>query len=379
MKSVKILIDNKIPFIHGALDDIAELKYMDGSRIRSSDVKEMDALIIRTRTVCNEKLLAGSSVRFIATATIGFDHIDTVYCQRKGISWTNAPGCNSSSVEQYFVSAILELSARRIISPEGLTLGIIGVGNVGSKVARVAEVLGMRVLLNDPPRARAESESSFVSLEMIRKESDMITFHVPLNMEGADKTYKIADDHFFNSLAKKVHLINTSRGSVIDESALLTAIKRGKIRSCILDVWENEPFIKHELLQAVDIATPHIAGYSTDGKANGTTMSVQAVSRFFKLGRDNWKPANLPPPGLNPIKLDCMGLGEMDILRNVYKHTYSIVKDDAMLRADVPEFESLRGNYRIRREPAAFSVVLQNNNYEDLPRKLEKLGFSVLS
>jgi erythronate-4-phosphate dehydrogenase len=198
-------------------------------------------------------------------------------------------------------------------------------------------------------------------------------------MEGVDRTYKMADSHFFQTLSKPVHLINTSRGSVIDEDALLSAMSKKIVRSCILDVWESEPYINTELLLKVDLATPHIAGYSTDGKANGTTMSVQAVSRFFGLGKDDWKPGNLPEPEKNPLIIDCLGLSEMEVLRDIYNQTYSISLDDRMLRDNVPDFELLRGSYRIRREPCAFNVQLKNNKFEALPGKLEKLGFSIMN
>lgn len=378
MEPVRIIVDNKIPFIKGALDDAARVTYMNGSDIGPDEVRNVDALIIRTRTRCGRELLDGSEVKCIATATIGFDHIDTEYCDRNNIFWTNAPGCNSSSVVQYFVSAVLELSMRRNFSPENLTIGIIGAGNVGSRVAEAAQVLGMNVLLNDPPRERREGRAGFVSIDTIMQESDVISFHVPLNMDGPDKTYRMGGRHFFESLSKPVFLINTSRGPVIDEVALLQAIRTKKVKYCVLDVWENEPGINTELLSEVDLATPHIAGYSTDGKANGTAMSVTAVSRFFHLGKDDWKPMNLPEPENSHILVDCTGLSEIEVMRNVYSQTYSVSTDDRLLRDKVSAFESLRGNYRVRREPPAYKVQLKNNKFEALPGKLKKLGFSVL-
>jgi erythronate-4-phosphate dehydrogenase len=378
MKSVKILIDNKIPFIKGALDDIADVSYMEGAAVKPSDVRDMDALIIRTRTICNEVLLHDSTVRFIASATIGFDHIDTEYCKEKGICWTNSPGCNSGSVKQHFVSAVLELWSRSKLLPAETTIGIIGVGNVGSRIAEAAKTLGMNVLLNDPPRSRVEGEAGFVPLERILKEADFISFHVPLNMIGPDRTYKMAGREFFDNLRKPVHFMNTSRGSVVDESSLLSAIRSGKIRSCVLDVWENEPFINTELLQLADIATPHIAGYSTDGKANGTRMSVRAVSNFFRLGIGHWNPDGIPLPHNDRITIDCNSRTGMEILSLAYRETYSVVLDDEELRKNPSRFELLRGNYRVRREPEAFTVHLKNNTFAELPARLRKLGFSVM-
>ena len=366
-----ILIDNKIPFIKGALDDVAELRYLNGSDFRKEDVKDAEALIIRTRTICNADLLRNSRLKFIATATIGFDHIDTDYCGQNGITWTNAPGCNSSSVEQYIVSALLELAYRKNFRPGDMTLGVIGVGNVGSKVTRAARILGMKVILNDPPRERVEGSKGFSSLDKIKQEADIIIFHVPLIKNGMDKTYKMAGNNFFKTLAKPVYLINTSRGDVVDETALLAALNQRIIKACILDVWENEPDINPELVAKTEFATPHIAGYSTDGKANGTSMSVQAVSRFFGLGKDSWIPENIPLPTNALISVDCNKLNEFEILRKVYSETYSILEDDSILRKDLSKFELNRGSYRLRREPKAFSVHLIDNKNENLVNKLD--------
>ena len=379
MKHLKILIDNKIPFIKGALEEVAEVIYLDYSEFNSTNVRHADALIIRTRIICNEELLKGSKVKFIATATIGFDHIDTVYCKKNGISWTNAAGCNSSSVEQYFVSAILELSGRKDFNPGSMAVGVVGVGHVGSKVARAAHSLGMKVLENDPPRESVEGSMNFVSLKKIKQESDIITFHVPLYNEGMNKTYKMVNSDFFNTLNKPVYLINSSRGNVVDETALLTALKEGKIKGCILDVWENEPDINSDLVKLTEFATPHIAGYSCDGKANGSAMSVQAVSRFFGLGIDYWLPENLPLPEKTLLNIDCNRLSEIDIMRKVYSSTYSILQDDELLRNNLSGFEALRGSYRIRREPKAYTIFLQNNKYIKLKRTLENFGFNVIT
>jgi len=379
MRKIKVVADDKIPFLRGALEEYADILYIPGWKISPGDLKDADALIIRTRTQCNESLLKGSSVKFIATATIGYDHIDTQYCKRNDIFWTNAPGCNSSSVEQYVASALLSLAVKMKFELSGLCMAVIGVGNVGSKVARLAETLGMKVLLNDPPRAIAEGLTGFESLEKIKKEADIISFHVPLNHEGPYKTIGMVNHEFFEGLAKKVILINSSRGEVINETDLTAAMLKSRFRAVVLDVFTNEPFINKDLMHAANLVTPHIAGYSTDGKANGTRMNVQSLSRFFNLGLDNWSPKNVPLPETSEIITDCTGKTELEILYEVYSQTYEIITDDKALRADVDEFEALRGSYRIRREPAAYSVKLLNNSWPDLETKFEKLGFSVLA
>ncbi len=378
MKKIRIIADDKIPFLQGVFDDVATVSMYPGKDINAGLVREADALITRTRTRCNRDLLEGSTVRFIASATIGYDHIDTEYCREKGIRWTNAPGCNASSVEQYIVSVLLNLAVSRDIRLGDMTIGVIGVGNVGSKVARVAKVLGMKVLMNDPPRARTEGDEGFVNLETIMEQADVITFHVPLNREGQDKTLHLASEKFFGRLSKKPFLINSSRGEVVDGEALLRALRTGKLAAACLDVWENEPDISGELLDLLDIATPHIAGYSTDGKANGTMMSVRAVSRFFGLGLEDWTPRSVPAPDNLSIVVDCTGMDETEILSEVYLSTYDVRSDDERLRKDRGSFEYLRGHYPVRREPAAYTVKLINNAFDHLPHLLEELGFTVL-
>ena len=229
-------------------------------------VKDADALIIRTRTRCNRELLEGSKVKFIATATIGFDHIDAEYCREADITWTNAPGCNSASVAQYLQSSLILLQTLKGINLPEVTIGIIGVGNVGSKVAKVAQELGMRVLLNDLPREDKEGKQGFSSLQTLAEECDILTFHVPLYKEGRYKTCHLADDAFFQSLKRKPVIINTSRGEIIETGALLNALDTGLVSDAIIDVWENEPAINLTLLDKVFLGTPHIAGYSADGK-----------------------------------------------------------------------------------------------------------------
>lgn len=373
---MKFIIDDKIPYIQGVLEPFGEVLYLPGSKTTSEVVKDADVLITRTRTSCNEKLLKGSAVKFVATATIGFDHIDTRYCEEAGISWTNAPGCNSKSVEQYIASALFVIAQKMGFSLKGKTIGVIGVGQVGSKVAKICETFGMTVLLNDPPRARAERTDKFVSLEQIKQESDLITLHVPLNMEGEDATFHLAGEEFFAGLGKRPVLINSCRGEVVCNKAVKSALHDKKIAGLILDCWENEPGIDLELLDRCILATPHIAGYSKDGKANGTTMSVQAVSRFFNLGIDHWQAKNIELPAETSLLLDGMNLSEEQILAKAILFTYDIRVDDQALRKDPSLFEKLRGDYPVRREFPAFTLITRNIQPGTL-KKLEQLGFKI--
>ena len=375
---MKIVADYKIPFLKGVLEPFCEIVYLNPSLITPEAVKDADALIVRTRTKCNAALLEGSAVKLIATATIGYDHIDTDYCNANNIKWINAPGCNSTSVMQYFTSAMLMLAEKKNISLKGMTIGIVGVGNVGAKIANASKLLGMNVLLNDPPRSRKEGETGFVSLEEIISKADIITFHVPLNKDGIDKTVHLADEEFFAKLERKIILMNSSRGPVVKTGALKNAIKEGKIDAAILDVWENEPNLDLELMNLVDIATPHIAGYSADGKANGTAVCVDAVNEYFNLGlKRNWRPAEIPN-AVNPMNftINCTGLFLQEIIYKAVVPAYNIYEDDTALRKSPAEFEKQRNDYKVRREFEAYTINLSNPSPE-ISFILKGLGFNI--
>jgi erythronate-4-phosphate dehydrogenase len=373
---MKVVADNKIPFLKGVLEPFAEVVYLPGDEITNAHLKDADALLTRTRTKCNEQLLAGTSVKFIATATIGFDHIDTQYCEQNGIFWTNAPGCNSGSVYQYIASVLIALSKKYDFRFEDRTLGVLGVGNVGKKIVRLGEWLGMRVILNDPPRARAEGPCGYVSLEGIIRECDIITCHVPLNMEGQDKTYHLINESVLKKLNPKTILINCSRGEVVDGNAMKKVLNEKKIQGAVLDVWENEPLIDQELLSLLDFATPHIAGYSADGKANGTSMSVQALAKFFKLPLTRWFAENVPLPEITNFAIDCTNKTMQEVLSEAITFTYDINGDDERLRASINTFEKQRGSYPLRREFEAFEIQLKNASPE-IKKHLTGLGFKV--
>ena len=371
---MKMIIDNKIPYINGVLESFFEVIYLPGNLTTREVVKDADALVTRTRTHCSRELLEGTSVRFIATATIGFDHIDTDFCRAAGIAWANAPGCNAESVNQYISSALFSWSKRKGSALKGKTIGIVGVGQVGSRVARTCEILGMIVLLNDPPRERREGASQFVSLEAIRQQADIISFHVPLNMEGVDRTHHMVNRDFLRNLKKQPLLINTCRGEVFESDAARKAIGEGDVSGMVLDCWENEPELDLKLLELADYGTPHIAGYSKDGKANGTRASVRAISRFFGLGIDDWEPTGVEPPDKPIIELDGHNQCAESLLAEAILSTYEIESDDAALRENPRLFEQLRGDYPVRREFGSHSVRAMNVEPEIL-EKLGKLGF----
>ena len=375
---MKVVCDSAIPFLKGALEPYCQVVYAPGSEISREMVMDADALVIRTRTRCNAALLEGTKVRFIATATIGYDHIDTQWCESHGIKWTNAPGCNSWSVQQYIGSLLVTMSRTLGFSFREKTIGVVGVGNVGSKVARLAVLLGFRVLLCDPPRARKEGSGQFVSLDEIISRSDIITLHVPLIRDGEDATFHMFDESRLASMNQNQILINSSRGEVVDDAALKNALAHKKILAASLDVWENEPQIDPELLSLLFTGTPHIAGYSVDGKATGTTMSVQALGKFFDLECRDWEVTEVPQ-SVQPAEfsIDTAGKTPQQVLADAILHTYDIRTDDAALRASVATFEKQRSDYPVRREFPAFSVKLQNDNTGRSTVFLREAGFYI--
>ncbi len=339
---MKLVIDDKIPFIRETISEITDdVVYLKGSEISSADVKDADALIVRTRTICNESLLAGSKVSFIATATIGFDHIDTAYMQKAGISWMNCPGCNSSSVAQYLRSSLILLCRKYSIEPKKTIIGIVGYGHVGKKVAAEAIAMGFNVLVCDPPLADKLGKSSlFVDMSVIESEADIITFHVPLVRTGKYPTWHIGDKSFFDRLSRTPIIINTSRGAVVDNDALLSAMKSGKVKDAVIDTWENEPYINIPLLNSVFIGTPHIAGYSADGKTNADNMVIDGLCKHFNI-INRW---HIIPPAL-PSEFKLHG-SEDDMKLELYDPC----TDSDKLKISPEKFEELRGNYPLRRE-----------------------------
>ena len=345
---MRIVVDNKIPYIREALAGITpDVTYLPAAEFTSETVRDADALIIRTRTHCDRHLLEGSRVRFIATATIGFDHIDTDYCREAGICWQNAPGCNSGSVEQYMESVLLLLARHLHKDLSQLTLGVVGVGHVGSRVVRMAQEHHMQVLRNDPPLEDAGAEGPFYSLNQLAEQCDIITFHVPLIRSGKYSTYHLADSEFFAKLKRKPVIINTSRGPVVHNGILFDALNQGSITQAVIDVWENEPNIHPELLQKVFLGTPHIAGYGADGKCLATRMALDALCRFYHLDAHY---SIVPPVPEGGLTLEATDTDEA-LLK-----MYDPRTDSDALKAHPELFEHFRGAYPIRREKEAYHI-----------------------
>lgn len=373
---LKIVADSKIPFLENVFSPSVEMVFLPGNQISKNDLLDADALITRSVTKCNAGLLENTKIKFIATATIGDDHIDKDFCEKKNINWISAKGCNAGAVEQYVLAAILIFAKKNKLSTlSGLCIGIVGVGSIGSRIENIANVLRMKVLLNDPPRAEKEGEQKFTTLDEILKKADIITIHVPLDLNGKHRTIHLANEGFFEKAKNPIVFINASRGEVVDTEALKNAIRTKKIKYSVIDVWENEPDIDIELLKLADIATPHIAGYSIDGKAMGTAVSVNAISRFFNLGLDSWFPEFELPKQRN-VSVNCSGKGNLEIMQGLVKATYDIERDDKELRISYNRFESIRGNYSLRYEPGAFTIELKNSNAK-LIEQIKKLGYKL--
>lgn len=368
---MKIIADKNIPYIKGVVEYLGDVEFLAGTDFTKERIKDAGTLIVRTVVRLDKDLLEGTNVKLICSATIGYDHVDTEYCDAHGIAWRNAPGCNSGSVQQYITSSLLVLSMQRGIELQGKTIGIVGVGNVGTKVAQACETLGMRVLLNDPPRQELESDVPFVDIETIKREADIITFHTPLVKEGKYKTYHLAGHNFFSSLGKKPVIINSARGGIIDTVAIKEAVRQNKISGMIIDCWENEPGIDLEYMHMADIATPHIAGYSADGKANASRISLTNIAQFYGLDKSPIGLIKVPEPE-SPV-IDMNGFDSDRVERTILA-TYDPMDDFNGLKNAPGQFKNLRNEYPLRRESLAYMV---KNASPQEATILKSLGFNL--
>ncbi|MCF7972704.1 MAG: 4-phosphoerythronate dehydrogenase [Phycisphaerae bacterium] len=380
---MKIVADRNIPFVEACFGHLGQVELFNGRDITTDRIRQADALLVRSVTQVNEALLRDSHVQFVATATIGFEHVDRDYLADRGIGFSSAPGSNANSVAEYMVAALLEIGQRQGIQLAGSSIGIIGVGNVGSRVAAKCEGMGMRVVRNDPPLARATGEVKYRPIDEVF-DCDFVTLHTPLTREGQDKTHHLADEAFFEALKPNAVFFNTGRGSVADTEALKNAMTSGRLGAVCLDVWENEPNIDPGLLQAVDLASPHIAGYSFDGKVAGMIMIYEALCKHFDLSIEHSAADFLPEPQVPVIKLRDQGTLQGS-LHEVVQTIYAILEDDAATRKilTVPEsqrgafFDALRKNYRTRREFYNTTIHLNTSN-PPLSSILAAIGFQMV-
>ena len=381
--TVTIVADENIPFAKEAFSHLGRVRLTPGRAMTAAVVKDADVLLVRSVTRVDRALLHGSAVRMVATATIGTDHIDLDYLQQHGIAFASAAGSNANSVAEWLTAALLAIAEREKFRLAGKVIGVVGVGNVGSKVVRKCQALGLTVLQNDPPLQQTTSRDDLIDLPDLIVAADIVTLHVPLTIAGPWPTHHMVNADFLKRLKPNALLINASRGPVVDEHALDQALWSGHIRA-ILDVWENEPDINADLLAKSALATPHIAGYSFDGKVNGADMIYQAVCRF--LGeKPLWQPrAVMPVPPVPLMQINPQDQDTQTILHNAVRRIYDIQADDKNLREllTLPElerpkhFDQLRKHYSIRREFPNTRIEFLHPN-PTLESTLRALGFQI--
>ncbi len=340
--TMKIIADDNIPFLRGRLEGIADVTYVDQFDFDRDTVRDADALLIRTRTRCDSRLLEGSKVRMVATATIGTDQIDIPWCESHGIEVYSSPGCNAPGVAQYVWSALLRLG---FDPAAGERLGVVGCGNIGSIVKAWARHLGAEVWVSDPPKERAGIPDNYHPLEDILRECRAVTFHTPLVSEGPDATFHLAGKKELELLDGSSILVNASRGPVVDNRALLERLRRGNAPRTAIDVWENEPALDKELLSLVDYGTFHIAGYSLEGKQRATRMILEAVEKTFGVEVDK--------SGLEPAF--CLGDAPLPSAARILD-SYDPGVDSEALKMAPDDFDILRRNYNYRHETQALAL-----------------------
>jgi len=379
---MKILADENIPFVADAFQSLGEVVTRPGRQITPTDLADAGILLVRSVTKVDENLLAGSPVKFVATATIGTDHMDLDYLKHRQIGFRSAVGSNANSVAEYVVAALLHHACANKISLAGKVLGVVGVGNIGTKVVYFAEKLGLRVLQNDPPRARQTGDPRFLPLDDLMI-ADFITVHVPLTRDGIDATFHLFDRSRLQKMKPGSLLINSSRGPVVETATAREIVQRGHAK-LVLDVWENEPNIDMDLLNWVESGSPHIAGYSFDGKVNGTLMIYQAACAFFQQPA-TWNPQDVLPVKITEFVINARGKSDEEVLHEAVRQAYSIADDDARLRkiTSLPPaeqglfFDQLRKNYPVRHEFFNYRILLQHGT-NTLAEKLIWLGFQVI-
>lgn len=340
---MRLVIDSSIPFVEGIFEPYADVLYKEGPEIQREDVIDADALLIRTRTICDKQLLSGSKVKIIATTTAAMDNIDTAYCDAEGIFYKNALGCNAGAVSNYVFSALYASASRRSIPLNGMSIGIIGLGSTGQRVEDMAKAFGFKVLRYDPYKEQEEWYTQFHSLDDLLSASDIVTIHAPLTEE----TRAMANSDFFSKMKDGAFFINTAHGDIVVEDALIAASSR--LGPIAIDAWSNEPTINLQLLELADIATPHISGYSLQSKQIGSAMAVRAIARYFKLESLYEFFPRTEILEYQAVKLDILDKSQGQITSMV-QYNYPIFTDDFLFRTNPTKFVDLRTNYHYRRE-----------------------------
>lgn len=371
---MKILVDENMPYAQQLFSELGEVKAVPGRPVPEKELVDADALMVRSITKVNGSLLNNTPVKFVGTATAGFDHVDTEWLSEANIAFSSAPGCNAIAVVEYVFSSLLLLAERDNFDLRDKTVGIVGVGNVGGRLHHRLSAWGVKTLLCDPPRAANGDDENFVSLDVLLEQADVLTFHTPLNISGEYKTFHLMDEPRLSNLRAGTILINASRGEVVDNQALLQQLKLGQQLSVILDVWEPEPNLDTELLDWVDIGTPHIAGYTLEGKARGTTQVYEAYCKFLGKPCEVSLFSLLPKPDISSITFN--GKLTQGQLKRLVHLVYDVRRDDAALRdvaAIAGEFDKLRKHYQERREWSSLEILCDD---AQTAIQLNALGFT---
>lgn len=375
-----IALDHAIPYWEDAFSAFGEIRPFSGNKLDPGHIREADVLIVRSITPVNAALLDGSRVRFVGAASAGIDHIDQDYLKKRGISFSFAPGCNADAAAEYIVTALDTVAWRKEWQMDEKSIAVIGVGNVGSRVAEKAQALGMEVLLCDPPLRDITGDARYQDFDRVL-EADILSFHVPLVSEAPYATRHMINGSTLEMLSPKQYLINASRGAVVDNLKLKASLRDGKIGGAVLDVWEGEPRIDYDLLKLVDVGTPHIAGTGLDGKINATFMVRDALCRFLGTEPpDNAEDYFPDPQIIRPVE----ALSDQALISSVIGQVYDIEGDDAELRAlgilsaesAAESFHQLRNNHRLRPEFRHFVVEL-DKKHEYLTETFTGLGFKL--
>lgn len=370
----RLIADASLPYIQGVLDEVAEVIYLPSEEITRVRIIEEKAegLLIRSVTKCNENLLEGTAIRFIATATAGFDHIDHLYCVSRGIEWHNAPGCNARGVAHWVLCTLSSIALQKDRLLKNEQLGIVGAGNVGRNLQQMAQGIVNKVLLCDPPRAEQEGTNKFYSLSDLAAQCSLLSFHTPLTYEGKHATYHLINENFIDQCSSNAIILNAARGGIADTQALIQAVQENKLCSILLDCWEGEPHISEKLLSSADRATPHIAGFSAEGKARGSRMILEAASRFF-----GWTNVSLSSVQAPSLEKPFITISEKSPfwLEETFLQTAPIIdRAEISLRQNPTLFEAHRVAYPFHREPEAYIVLGGNRQQRAV---LQQIGFQL--
>lgn len=377
-----IAADENIPYVQQAFGPHGEVRAMAGREISAETIVNADALLVRSVMPVNASLLSQSAVRFVASATAGVDHVDTQWLESRGIEFASAPGSNAESVAQYIAAALFFISDKLGMTLRGKTIGIVGVGQCGSRVERIARAIGLEPVLCDPPLERKTASTRFRPLSELT-DCDFLTLHVPLTRHGEDSTINLIGCEFFEAIKPSAVVINAARGGVLDERALLSALTEGRLAGAALDTWEDEPRIGTDLMKQTLLATPHIAGYSLDGKLRGTEMILSAFCRYFNF-QPRWSAGADLPPGAGPVTIEANDDRDESVLGRIVRESYSVRRDDKGLRAiegmnpqeAAAHFDRLRKEYGPRREFSATRVIAPPGR-DSLRESLRGLGFDL--